>query len=444
MKTILITNAQIVNEGRVQTGDIYIAKGRIEQIDSNLSSRQANIVIDADGRYVLPGMIDDQVHFREPGMPHKGNIYSESRAAVAGGITSFMDMPNTLPPTTTCDRMEEKYARAAGRSFANFAFYLGGANDNIEEIRALEPAATCGVKVFMGASTGNMLVDDPKTLKNIFADSPTLVATHCEDTPTIMANEKKARSKFGEDIPMRAHPHIRSEDACFISSTLAVDLALKNDTQLHLLHLTTAKEMSLLTSGPTQNKQITAEVCIHHLFFDDASYNEKGTLIKCNPAIKSPQDRTALIEAVLQNRIDIIATDHAPHTLKEKQNSYLNAPSGLPLVQDALVCLLEHVHDGTFTLPLIVEKTAHAPARLFRLKDRGFLREGYWADLTLVDLNHPHQVGEFPILAHCGWSPFLGYTFQSSVVATIVSGHLAYHQNRVDPQPAGMRLEIDR
>ena len=444
MKTILITNAQIVGEGRVQTGDIYIAKGRIEEIGGNLSSRHASLVIDADERYVLPGMIDDQVHFREPGMPHKGNIYSESRAAVAGGITSFMDMPNTLPPTTTRERMEEKYAMAAGRSFANFAFYLGGANDNIEEIRALDPAATCGVKVFMGASTGNMLVDDPKTLRSIFADSPTLVATHCEDTPTIMANEKWAQSQYGKDIPMRVHPQIRSEDACFTSSALAVDLARKNDTQLHLLHLTTAKEMSLLTSGTMQNKQITAEVCIHHLFFDDASYSEKGTLIKCNPAIKTPQDRMALIEAVLQNRIDIIATDHAPHTLKEKQNSYLNAPSGLPLVQDALVCLLEHVHDGTFTLPMIVEKTAHAPARLFRLKDRGFLREGYWADLTLVDLNLPHQVGERPILARCGWSPFHGYTFQSSVVATIVSGHLAYHQNRIDPQPAGMRLVIDR
>jgi dihydroorotase len=444
MNTILITNAQIVNEGRVQTGDVYISSGRIEQIGGNVSSRQASIVIDADGRYILPGMIDDQVHFREPGMPHKGNIYSESRAAVAGGITTFMDMPNTLPPTTTREKMEEKYARAAGRSFANYAFYLGGANDNIEEIRALDPAATCGVKVFMGASTGNMLVDDPETLTNIFADSPTLVATHCEDTPTIMANEKRAQSKYGEDIPMQVHPDIRSEDACFMSSALAVDLALQNDTQLHLLHLTTAKEIGLLTSDPLQNKQITAEVCVHHLFFDDRSYNEKGTLIKCNPAIKTPQDRAALIEAVQQNRIDIIATDHAPHTLKEKERSYLKAPSGLPLVQDALVCLLEHVHDGTFTLPLIAEKTAHAPARLFRLKDRGFLREGYWADLTLVDLNRPQQVGEHPILAHCGWSPFQGYTFQSSVVSTIVSGHLAFHQNRVDPRPAGRRLDIDR
>lgn len=444
MKTILITNAQIVNEGGIQTGDIYIANGRIEQVGGDLLSRQADVIIDADGRHVFPGMIDDQVHFREPGMPHKGDIYSESRAAVAGGITSYMDMPNTLPPTTTRKRMEEKFARAAGRSFANYSFYLGGANDNIEEIRTLDPYATCGVKVFMGASTGNMLVDDPKTLESIFTDAPTLVATHCEDTPIILANEKIMRSRYGEDVPMHAHPDIRNEAACFRSSSLAVDLARKYGTQLHLLHLTTAREMSLLSGSPQTEKQITAEVCIHHLFFDQRAYEDRGTRIKCNPAIKSSGDRAALIEAVRENRIDVIATDHAPHTLEEKQKSYFKAPSGLPLVQDALVCLLEHYHDGTFTLPLITEKTAHAPARLFRLKDRGFIREGYWADLTLVDLNRPHRVGERPILAHCGWSPFEGITFRSSIVATIVSGHLAYHQNLVDPRPAGVRLEIDR
>ena len=444
MKSILIVNAQIVNEGGIQTGDIFVSNGRIAQVGGDLSSRQAAVLIDAGGRFLLPGMIDDQVHFREPGMPHKGDIHSESQAAVAGGITSFMDMPNTLPPTTTRKRMEEKYALAAGRSFANYSFYLGGSNDNIEEIRALDPAATCGIKVFMGASTGNMLVDDPRTLQSIFSEAPTLVATHCEDTPTILANEKKMRSRYGEDVPMQAHPDIRSEEACFQSSSLAVDLARKSGTQLHLLHLTTAREMSLLSDRPQQEKRITAEVCIHHLYFDDGSYADRGTRIKCNPAIKTSADRTALIEAVRSNRIDVIATDHAPHTLAEKQNPYFKAPAGLPLVQHALVCLLEHHHDGFFSLPLIAEKTAHAPARLFRLVDRGFIREGYWADLTLIDLNHRHSVDDQPILSRCGWSPFEGLTFRSSVKATIVSGHLAYHRNMVDPQPAGMRLDINR
>jgi len=444
MKSILIVNAQIVNEGRIQTGDIYVANGRISQLGGDLSSQHAAILIDAGGQFVLPGIIDDQVHFREPGMPHKGDLHSESRAAVAGGITSFMDMPNTLPPTTTRKRMEEKYALAAGRSFANYSFYLGGTNDNIEEIKAIDPAATCGIKVFMGASTGNMLVDDPQTLESIFAETPTLVATHCEDTPTILANEKKMRSRYGEDVPMRFHPYIRSEEACFRSSSLAVDLARKNGTQLHLLHLTTAREMSLLSDRPQPDKRITAEVCIHHLFFDEGSYADRGTRIKCNPAIKTRSDRMALVEAVRNNRIDVIATDHAPHTLEEKQKSYFKAPAGLPLVQHALVCLLEHHHDGIYDLPLIAEKTAHAPARLFRLKDRGFIREGYWADLTLIDLNHRHSVDDQPILSRCGWSPFEGLTFRSSVAATIVSGHLAYRRNLVEPQPAGMRLEIDR
>lgn len=444
MKTILIVNAQIVNEGTIQTGDIYVVDGRIDQVGGDLSSRQAAVLIDAAGLYVLPGMIDDQVHFREPGMPHKGDIHSESMAAVAGGITSFMDMPNTLPPTTTRERLEEKYTLSAGRSFANYSFYLGGTNDNIDEIKALDPAAACGIKVFMGASTGNMLVDDPQTLEKIFLEAPTVVATHCEDTPTIQANERNIRARYGKNVPIQAHPEIRSADACFRSSSLAVDLARRNGTQLHLLHLTTAREMELLSDHPLPDKRITAEVCVHHLFFDDSSYADLGTRIKCNPAIKTREDRTALAEAVKDNRIDVIATDHAPHTLEEKQKPYFEAPAGLPLAQHALICLLEHHHRDIFPLSLIAEKTAHAPARLFQLKDRGFIREGYWADLTLIDLNRPHCVDNEPILSRCGWSPFEGLTFRSSVAATIVSGHLAYQRNLVNPQPAGMRLAINR
>lgn len=444
MDSILIVNARIVNEGEVRPGDVFIADGRIAQVGPNLSAQPAARVIDAAGRILLPGMIDDQVHFREPGLTHKGDIYSESRAAVAGGITSYMDMPNTQPPTTTQLLLEDKFSLAVGRSFANYSFYLGGTNDNIDEIMALDPRAACGVKVFMGASTGNLLVDDPKALERIFSQTPTLVATHCEDTPTIKANEAKMRARYGQDVPMTAHPYIRSEEACFLSSALAVDLARRFNTQLHLLHLTTARETTLLSEGAVDNKRISAEVCVHHLFFDDGDYAAQGTRIKCNPAIKTAGDRHALVDAVKNNRIDVIATDHAPHTLSEKQNLYFKAPAGLPLVQHALACVLELHHDGLFSLPLIAEKTAHAPARLFRLKDRGFIREGYWADLTLVDLNRPQPVDEQSILYRCGWSPFEGLTFRSSVAATIVSGHLAFYQGHIDPQPAGKCLQIDR
>lgn len=444
MKSILIINARIVNEGTVRPGDVHIVDGRIKQVGSNLSARKTDILIDAGGRTLMPGMIDDQVHFREPGLTHKGNISSESRAAAAGGITSYMDMPNTMPPTTSRKLLEEKYTLASGRSFANFGFYLGGANDNIEEIKALDPQTACGVKIFMGASTGNMLVDDPRALEDIFTHAPTLVATHCENTPVIQANEEKMRAKYGDDVPMTAHPKIRSADACFQSSSLAVDLARRCQTQLHLLHLTTAKEMTLLSDLPLEQKRITAEVCVHHLYFDASDYPEKGTRIKCNPSIKTAADKAALIDAVTGNRIDVIATDHAPHTLAEKNRPYFEAPAGLPLVQHALLSLLEHHHSGVFSLPLIAEKTAHAPARLFRLKDRGYIREGYWADLTLVDLDRPQRIGEEPILYLCGWSPFEGSSWRSSVEATIVSGHLAYYRGRVNPRPAGMRLEIDR
>ena len=444
MKRILIADARIVNEGKIQAGDVLVQNGRIEALGGDLSRRHADIVIEAGGRVLLPGMIDDQVHFREPGLTHKGDIFSESRAAVAGGITSFMEMPNTAPPTTTIARLEEKFAVAAQHAFANYAFYLGGANDNVDEIERLDPASVCGVKVFMGSSTGNLLVDDPQALEAIFSRSPVLVATHCEDDGIIAKNAAIFRKRYGEAVPMRCHSEIRSEAACFSSSALAVALAKKHGTRLHVLHLTTEKEMELFAPGPVEGKRITAEVCVHHLLFCHADYERLGARIKCNPAIKTAQDRHALIRAVCEDRIDIIATDHAPHTREEKDNPYFSCPSGLPLVQHALVGLLEYVHQGLFPLIRVAEKTAHAPARLFNIRDRGFIREGYWADLVLVDMDRPWRVEPEGVLYKCGWSPFQGRTFRSSVEATMVSGHLAYFRGEVDPVPAGMRLEFDR
>lgn len=446
MKSILILNARIVNEGRMDTGDIFIASGRIEVIGKDLSSRKADIRIDAAGRTLMPGMIDDQVHFREPGLTHKGDIYTESRAAVAGGITAYMEMPNTNPPTLSQALLEKKYTAATGRSFANYGFYLGASNDNIEAVKSVDPQKTCGIKVFMGSSTGNLLVDDPAALEQIFAHAPTLVATHCEDDGIIAKNAKAVKKRFGDGdrVPMTEHPHIRSAQACYRSSKLAVDLARKHATRLHVLHLTSEREMSLFSTAELPEKSITAEVCVHHLFFDASDYPELGSRIKCNPAIKTASDRTALLNAVRDNRIDVIATDHAPHTLTEKQNPYFKAPSGLPLVQHALISLLEHYHNGQLSLEKIVEKTSHAPAFLFDLKERGFIREGYWADLVLVDLENPTIVTDESALYKCGWSPFAGRSFRSAIAATLVSGHLAYHNGRVDPQPAGMRLAHNR
>ncbi|MGA8260185.1 MAG: dihydroorotase [Arenicellales bacterium] len=443
MPTRLIRNARIVNEGTIREADLLISNGRIEKIAGAIEAGPDCETLDAQGKYILPGMIDDQVHFRQPGGTHKGDIASESAAAVAGGVTSFMDMPNVNPPTLDVDRLEEKYRMAAGVARANYGFYLGASNANIHDIEALAPNQACGVKVFMGSSTGNLLVDDPEALNAIFARAPVPVVTHCEDTPTILANERHYRNVYGENVPMAMHPHIRSADACYMSSSLAVDLAHQHRTRLHVLHLTTAREMTLFSDAPLGQKRITAEVCVHHLFFDDSDYASKGTLIKCNPAIKTDVDRQALLRAVAENRIDVIATDHAPHTWEEKQQPYFNAPAGMPLVQHALLSLLQQYHLGRLSLQTIVQKTSHAPAIIFGVLERGFIREGYWADLVVVDLQAPYTVTKNNILYKCGWSPFEGYKFNSSVVATFVNGELAYLHGRVSPQVYGQRLQFD-
>jgi len=444
MKDTLILNARMINDGRITEEDVWIRNGRIEQIGSNLSAKPADLIIDAADKILMPGMIDDQVHFREPGATHKGDLYTESRAAVAGGITSFMDMPNTNPLTVTLEALEDKYALAAKKSLANYAFYLGATNDNIDVIRALDPKQACGIKVFMGASTGNMLVDKEEALEAIFRDAPILVATHCEDTPTILANEQSFREQFGEDVPMESHPEIRSEEACFRSSSFAVDLAERHGTRLHVLHLSTAREMKLFQKGPLDNKRITAEACVHHLYFDSSDYEQKQTFIKCNPAIKTRMDRDAIRQALLDGRIDVIGTDHAPHTLDEKCNSYFAAPAGLPLVQHALPMVLELYHKHLLSLELIVEKTSHGPARLFNIPDRGYIREGYWADLVLVDLDAHERVEREDIRYKCGWSPVEGRVFDSTIESTFVNGHLAYHQGRIDESTLGQRLTFNR
>jgi len=442
--SLLITNAKVINEGQIQALDVYIDNGRIESIGADLSSTPADRVIDAQGLYLMPGMIDDQVHFREPGLTHKGNIASESRAAIAGGITSYMEMPNTNPITDSAEAVEEKYQRAATKSLANFAFYLGATNTNLEAIKSLDPNLASGVKVFMGASTGNMLVNDPKVLEGIFEHCPILIATHCEDTPMIEANAQKFRERYGDDIPIECHPEIRSREACLKSSSLAVSLAKTHGANLHVLHLTTADELKLFQAGDVRHKKITAEVCVHHLFFSSDDYARLGAQIKCNPAIKLPSDRAALQQAVLDDVIDIIATDHAPHTWEEKQGTYFKSPAGLPLVQHALLSLLEHHYNGSFSLEKIVQKTSHAVAQRYQVKDRGFIREGYWADLVLVDLHKPTTVSKDNILYHCGWSPFQGTTFHSSIVSTIVNGHVVFDQGALQDAPLGQRLQFDR
>ena len=435
-----IVNARIVNEGTIIEGDLVVADGRI--LGVNTGAPVGAVVVDAAGAYLVPGMIDDQVHFREPGFEHKATIETESRAAVAGGITSYMEMPNTKPQTVTAEALADKHARAAARSMANYGFYFGATNDNLEAIKAVDQRLACGVKVFMGSSTGNMLVDDERTLEGIFAGSPLIVATHCEHTPTIIANEAAARARFGDDIPFSEHPRIRSEEACYQSSSLAVELATRHHARLHVLHITTARELNLFHSGGLAGKRITAEACVHHLFFNDESYTTKGAAILCNPAIKSPADQQALWAAVNDGRIDVIATDHAPHTVAEKARPYTEAPAGLPLVQHAMASLFEHVHAGRFTVETVVEKTAHAPARLFDIAARGFIREGYWADLALVDPTMPTPPD--PIYSKCGWSPFTGIALRSRVRMTWVNGELRYQDGAFLPGTGGRALEFAR
>jgi dihydroorotase len=440
----LITNAVLVNEESQFKGELLIQKGRIEAIGRSVPRPENVEIVDLNGGYLLPGMIDDQVHFREPGLTHKGSIGSESRAAVAGGITSYMEMPNVKPSTTTLEALEAKFQRAQGRSSANYSFYFGATNDNSHLIRELDSTAACGIKIFMGSSTGNMLVDQPRILEDIFKNASMIVVTHCEDTPTILENEAQWKARFGDNIPMSEHPHIRSEEACWKSSSLAVDLAKRYGTSLHVLHLTTAKELALFTAGDHKDKSITAEVCVHHLSFSAPDYATLGSLIKCNPAIKQESDRLALLEAVKNDVIDIIATDHAPHTIDEKQGSYFEAPSGLPLVQHALQATLEFVHQGLFSIEHVVKKVAHAPAERFKVKERGFLREGYWADLVWVDMNQAHTVEQNNLLYHCAWSPFQGRSFKSTIRSTWVNGYRAWQEGYVSSIATGMPLAFSR
>jgi dihydroorotase len=444
MSDWLIRNARLVNEGRTVDADVRIAGGRIEQVGSGLGAGPRERVYDAAGRALLPGLIDDQVHFREPGLEHKATIATESRAAVAGGITSYMEMPNTRPPAVTLEAVADKYARAARGSLANHAFYLGATNDNLETLKRVTPADACGIKVFMGASTGNMLVDDPATLDGIFREAPVLVVTHCEDTPTIDANLVAERAQLGAALGPDRHPYIRSREACVKSSRLAIELARRHDARLHILHVSTADELALLGSGPLAGKRISAETCVHFLRFDARDYATLGNRIKCNPAIKLADDRAALTAALADGRLDVLATDHAPHTDDEKDLPYEQAPSGLPLVQDCLVAALECVHEGTLTLEALVQRACHAPAVLFGVADRGFVREGYYADLVLVDLERPHQRRRDEVLSKCGWSPFEGTRFRSTVVATWVNGHLAWNNGRLDDSRLGQRLTITR
>lgn len=436
---ILIKNANIVNEGKFIEGSVFILDKKIhkifnkqqeEEIDRFKLQHSSLRIIDAAGKILLPGAIDDQVHFREPGLTHKADIYSESKAAVAGGITSYMEMPNTVPQTVTINLLEQKFELAAQKSLANYSFYLGATNDNLREVNKVNPHTVCGVKIFMGSSTGSMLVDNKKALEGIFAESPIIITTHCEDEQIIKRNIESYKVQYGENIPIEVHPLIRSAEACYRSSGMAVEMAVKYNSRLHILHISTARELSLFeNTKPLIDKKITAEACVHHLWFSDIDYKSKGSYIKWNPAVKTIQDRDAVLNAVIENKIDVIATDHAPHTDEEKQKTYFNCPSGGPLVQHALVTMLELYHQQKITLEKIVEKMCHAPAQCFQVEKRGYIREGYWADLVLVDLKSPWTVAKENILYKCGWSPFEKQTFQSKITHTFVNGNLVYENS---------------
>ncbi len=446
MKTTLLKGGSLVNEGRIFQADLRIEGQRISEIsEQGLAAKDNETVIDLAGKLIIPGMIDDQVHFREPGLTHKAEIYTEAKAAVAGGITTFMEMPNTVPNTLTQELLADKYAIGKAKSLANYSFFMGASNDNLDEVLKTNVKDVCGVKVFMGSSTGNMLVDQDEVLDELFRNCPMLIATHCEDEATIRANTELARQKFGENVPISQHPIIRSEEACYLSSSKAVRLAQKHNTRLHILHTSTAKELDLFSNKlPLAEKRITAEACIHHLWFNDANYDEKGTYIKWNPAVKTANDQKNIMNAVLDNRIDIIATDHAPHTIAEKENTYFSVPSGGPLVQHALPALFEMHQSGKISIEDIVRKTSHAVADCFEIKDRGYLKEGYFADLAIVNLNAPWQVNKGNVLSKCGWSPFEGQTFKATIEKTFVSGHLAYESGKFDESVKGERITFNR
>ncbi len=443
---ILIKNAHIVNEGAIFNGDILIEGEYIKEVSDSISAKSSDVfVIDAEGKYLLPGAIDDQVHFREPGLTKKATIETESKAAIAGGITSFIEMPNTNPQTTTIEKLEEKFEIASKTSSANYSFMFGGTNDNLDEVLKVDAKNVAGLKLFLGSSTGNMLVDDSKVLEKIFKSTKLLISVHCEDEATVTKNFQEHLDKFGEDIPVKYHPIIRSEEACYLSSSKAIKLAQKTGARLHVFHLSTGKETSLFSNKiPLKDKKITSEVCIHHLWFSDKDYDKKGTLIKWNPAVKTEEDRAQLWEALLDDRIDVIATDHAPHTLEEKKNVYTKAPSGGPLVQHALPAMLEMHHKGKISIEKIVEKMCHNPAILFQVEKRGYIKEGYFADLVLVDLNNPWTVKKENILYKCGWSPFEGTTFRSRITHTFVNGSLVYQNSKFNDVKAAKRLTFNR
>ena len=445
MGRILLKNAKIVNDNKIFPADILLEDDVILKIEDQISSDSAAKVMDLEGKYVIPGAIDDQVHFREPGLTHKGTIATESRAAVAGGITTFMEQPNTNPQTTTIEALEEKFEMARNSAFANFSFLFGGTNDNLEEIKKLDKNACSGIKLFLGSSTGNMLVDNEEVIEKIFRNTEMVISAHCEDESTIKANFAKYKAQYGDDIPVKYHPLIRSAEACYLSSSRAIALAKKTGARFHVFHLSTGKETELFRNDiPLEDKKITAEVCIHHLWFSEEDYDTKGTLIKWNPAVKTAADRDQLWEALLDDRIDVVATDHAPHTLEEKNNVYTSAPSGGPLVQHALPAMLEKYHDGKISLEKIVEKMCHNPAKLFQIKKRGFIREGFYADLVVLDLNDSWTVTKENIAYKCGWSPFEGNSFKSRITHTFVNGHLAYENGNFSEERKAMRLTFNR
>ena len=445
MTNYVLKNASIVNEGKITVSDIRISEGRITKIASDISPGAGDVIMDLSGKHVFPGMIDDQVHFREPGLTHKATIASEARAAVAGGVTSFMEMPNTVPNALTQELLADKYAIAAAGSLANYSFFMGAGNDNLEEVLKTNSRDVCGIKIFMGSSTGNMLVDNTQTLEKLFSSCEMLIATHCEDEPTVRARTALFKEKYPENAPAYIHPLVRNEEACYLSSSMAVDLAKKNNTRLHILHISTEEELALFETGKAvKDKKITAEVCVHHLWFDAAQYDTLGNQIKCNPAIKDARHKTALRKALISGELDIIATDHAPHTWEEKSQEFWKSPSGLPLVQHPLLLMIDLAKEGHISLELIAEKTAHAVADCFQIEERGYIREGYWADLAIVDLNKPQTVSKENVLYQCGWSPLEGHTLSASVEHTFVSGHLAYSKGSFNEAVKGKRLLFNR